>query len=243
MKNISSPYILKLYNFWENEASVFVLTELMTGGNLYSNLQRRGKFSENDARAIVLQIIRGVDVLHTAGVCHRNIKPENILCSAEENRVVLSDFGLSKFFGRGELMLSRTGTPGYVAPEIVGGGLCYDKAVDLWSVGVITYFLLCGYPPFQEPNMLDKTMRGQYSFPSPHWDMISDLAKSFIASLLQVSPNLRLTSSQALLHPWIQATEETAQMELDISGFVKNSLKASGVVPLTMSDYRFSKSV
>lgn len=113
--------------------------------------------------------------LHSVGVCHRDLKPENLLTS-EDGRIVVADFGLAKIFGRGELLMTHCGTPNYAAPEIIRGDHVYDKSVDMWSVGVITYVLLCGYFPFYDEDdaVLKKKIKlGDYSFPDIPWKQIS----------------------------------------------------------------------
>ena len=118
---------------------------------------------------------------------------------------MVSDFGLSKIFNDEEVMRTACGTPGYVAPEVLKRR-GYGREVDLWSLGVITYILLCGYPPFYDENnqnLYQQIMQGQYQFDSPHWDDISDQAKDFITKLLVVDPKKRYTTKQALEHEFI----------------------------------------
>ncbi len=111
------------------------------------------------------------------GIVHRDLKPENLLFSSKEAdaRIMISDFGLSRIFNDDEVMKTACGTPGYVAPEVLKRQ-GYGCEVDLWSIGVITYILLCGYPPFYDENnqeLFQQIMRGDYQFDSPHWDDIS----------------------------------------------------------------------
>ncbi|XP_038551934.1 calcium/calmodulin-dependent protein kinase type 1-like [Micropterus salmoides] len=127
---------------------------------------------------------------------------------------MVSDFGLSKTLEHG-VMSTACGTPGYVAPEVLAQKP-YSKAVDCWSIGVITYILLCGYPPFFEENdtrLFSKIMRADYAFHSPFWDNISESAKDFIRNMMEKNPSKRFLTEQALQHPWI--AENTAK-DLDI---------------------------
>uniref|UniRef100_H3C8Z3 Calcium/calmodulin-dependent protein kinase IGb n=1 Tax=Tetraodon nigroviridis TaxID=99883 RepID=H3C8Z3_TETNG len=117
---------------------------------------------------------------------------------------MISDFGLSKMVDK-DIMSTACGTPGYVAPEVLAQKP-YSKAVDCWSIGVITYILLCGYPPFYEESesrLFSKIMKAQYEFDSPFWDNISESAKDFIRNMMQKNASMRYTPEQALRHPWI----------------------------------------
>ena len=116
---------------------------------MFEKVSSQGHFSELEARKVLTQIARGIEYLHSKGICHRDIKPENILCTdePEDYRVVISDFGLSKFYGRGELMSTSCGTAHYAAPEIYMNRP-YDEACDMWSYGAVAYVLLTGSFPF-----------------------------------------------------------------------------------------------
>ncbi|XP_016097878.1 calcium/calmodulin-dependent protein kinase type 1G-like [Sinocyclocheilus grahami] len=138
--------------------------------------------------------------------CENSTSPENLLYySPDENsKIMISDFGLSKLEDNG-IMSTACGTPGYVAPEVLAQKP-YSKAVDCWSIGVITYILLCGYPPFYEETetrLFSKIMKAQYEFDSPFWDDISESAKDFIRNMMQKNPKMRYDTEQALRHPWI----------------------------------------
>lgn len=127
----------------------------------------------------------------------------------------ISDFGLARFI-QGELATTACGTPGYVAPEILEGK-GYGKEVDYWSVGVILYILLCGFPPFYEENnskLFEMIKTCNYDFPSPFWDDVSETAKNLIRSILVVDPAKRLTAEQILAHPWVYG-EDTPVAVLD----------------------------
>ena len=163
----------------------------------------------HSAASIVKQVVEGVSYLHENGVAHRDLKPENLLVGGEnEEEIKISDFGLSKAFGAGAAARLETscGTPDYVAPEVLRGEV-YDQSVDLWSVGVITYILLCGFPPFwgeSQGELFDKILAADYEFPSPEWDAVSADAKDFISKLLVKDNHARLTAPQCLKHEWLQ---------------------------------------
>jgi len=206
MKSLDHPNILKLFEVYVSDEEFFLVMELVEGRELFDKIVERGQYSEKDAANIVWQIVSGVNYLHQNGIAHRDLKPENLLCTeGEEHEVIkIADFGFAKNFGKENLMTS-VGSPGYVAPEI----LCsesYNESVDMWSVGVIIYILLCGYPPFYADTasaLYRRIMDAKYDFDDPSWDDVSESAKDLIRSLLVKDPTTRLTASQCLSHPWV----------------------------------------
>ena len=179
----------------------------VTGGELFDEIVGRGKYDEADASRIIHKILGAVVYLHDLGIAHRDLKPENILLSDRtiNAKIMISDFGLSKIFHEDEVMKTACGTPGYVAPEVLKRQ-GYGKEVDLWSLGVIAFILLCGYPPFYDKNNVELfrlIIAGKFSFEKPWWDKISESAKDFIKHLLLLNPSARSTAREALDHPWI----------------------------------------
>lgn len=163
--------------------------------------------------------------MHDQGVVHRDLKPENLLYynPDEDSKIMISDFGLSKMEDSG-IMATACGTPGYVAPEVLAQKP-YGKAVDVWSIGVISYILLCGYPPFydeNDANLFAQILKGEFEFDSPYWDDISDSAKDFIHKLMCVNVEERYSCKQALAHPWISGN---AASNKNIHGTVSEQLK------------------
>jgi len=207
MKKVNHENVLSLKEIYETENQLSLVMELVTGGELFFKIVERGSYSEKDASSIVRQIVNGVKYLHSLGIAHRDLKPENLLCSGEDNMVIkIADFGLSKIFAGGQQLVTSCGTPDYAAPEVLTGESSYEKSVDLWSVGVITYVLLCGFPPFfakTQPALFEKIIKAEYSFPDPEWTYISDIAKDFIRKLLVLDPKKRLTAEEALEHPFL----------------------------------------
>jgi calcium/calmodulin-dependent protein kinase I len=169
---------------------------------------------------VVGKILGAVQYLHAHGIAHRDLKPENLLLASRNGdlNVKISDFGLSKLFNENEVLKTACGTPGYVAPEVLRRQ-GYSAEVDMWSMGVITYIMLCGYPPFYDaknPELFKKIMSGRYNFDHPWWDSISDegifpptVAKDFVKRLLVVDIRKRYTAAQALQHPFL--TRNTPQ--------------------------------
>lgn len=177
----------------------------VTGGELFDRIVEKGSYTEKDASGLIRQVLAAVDYMHDQGVVHRDLKPENLLYYSphDDSKIMISDFGLSKMEDSG-IMATACGTPGYVAPEVLAQKP-YGKAVDVWSIGVISYILLCGYPPFydeNDANLFAQILRGEFEFDSPYWDEISDSAKDFIRHLMCVGVEQRYTCKQALAHPW-----------------------------------------
>eukprot|EP01099_Mayorella_cantabrigiensis_P002953 TRINITY_DN232_c0_g1_i1.p1 TRINITY_DN232_c0_g1~~TRINITY_DN232_c0_g1_i1.p1 ORF type:complete len:350 (-),score=94.23 TRINITY_DN232_c0_g1_i1:637-1686(-) len=209
MKKVDHPNVLKLYEVYEDKEEFFLVMELVIGKELFDKIVEKGQYSEKDASNIVRQIVSAVEYLHQNGIAHRDLKPENLLSAGDdENEVIkIADFGFSKQFGE-EKLVTSCGSPGYVAPEVLTSE-SYDKSVDMWSVGVIIYILLCGYPPFyadNAPALFKKIMDVKYDFEDPSWDDVSDAAKNLIRHLLVKDPSKRYTAKQCLTDPWVSGS-------------------------------------
>jgi len=218
MKKVNHPNVLSLKEIFETGKQITLVMELVNGGELFFKIVDRGCYSEKDASNIVRQIINGVKYLHSLGIAHRDLKPENLLCSGESDNmeIKIADFGLSKIFAGGQRLETSCGTPDYAAPEVLIGETAYDKSVDLWSVGVITYVLLCGYPPFfanSQPGLFDKIIKASYDFPPAEWDYISDTAKDFVRNLLVLVPEKRLTAEECLIHPFLEGDSGSSPLK------------------------------
>ncbi|NWU97040.1 KCC1G kinase, partial [Upupa epops] len=206
LKKIKHENIVTLEDIYESTTHFYLVMQLVSGGELFDRILERGVYTEKDASGVIHQVLTAVKYLHENGIVHRDLKPENLLyLTPEDNsKIMITDFGLSKMEQNG-IMSTACGTPGYVAPEVLAQKP-YSKAVDCWSIGVITYILLCGYPPFYEETeskLFEKIKEGYYEFESPFWDDISESAKDFIRHLLEKNPSTRFTCEEALRHPWI----------------------------------------
>lgn len=218
MKKVDHKNILRLKEIYEDGAKVYIVMELVEGSELFDRIVDKGYYSEKNAINIVSQILSAVSYLHEIGIAHRDLKPENLLCSgADETEIVkIADFGLSKIFNDEEELRTSCGTPGYVAPEVL---MCesYDKSVDMWGIGIITYILLAGYPPFYAETdvaLFEKIMNAEYEFEDDCWDDVSELAKDFIKHLLVKEPAQRYTAEEAIQHPWLASEASDKQLKI-----------------------------
>ncbi|XP_037956041.1 calcium/calmodulin-dependent protein kinase type 1 isoform X2 [Teleopsis dalmanni] len=225
LRKLTHPNIVQLLETYEDKSKVYLVMELVTGGELFDRIVEKGSYTEKDASHLIRQILEAVDYMHEQGVVHRDLKPENLLYYSpdDDSKIMISDFGLSKMEDSG-IMATACGTPGYVAPEVLAQKP-YGKAVDVWSIGVISYILLCGYPPFydeNDANLFAQILKGEFEFDSPYWDEISESAKHFIQNLMCVNVDKRFTCKQALGHPWISGNEASNK---NIHGTVSEQLK------------------
>jgi len=207
MKKLQHPNIIQLIEVIDTPETLYLVIEYAGGGELFDAIVNKGSYSETEAAKIVFQILQAIQYVHNHGIAHRDLKPENLLLSTEEKEdcIKIADFGLSKDFGQEQLQTS-CGTPDYVAPEVLLGEP-YDMSVDIWSIGVICYVLLCGFPPFygeSQKDLFENIMSGTFDFPSPEWDEVSEAAKEFIKKILVVSPEKRYTAAQCLNDPWLK---------------------------------------
>ncbi|KAI9238628.1 MAG: kinase-like domain-containing protein [Podila humilis] len=213
LSKVRHPNCVSLLELFETEDAVYLVTDLAAGGELFDQLLQKGSYTEGDAARLVYQILLGVAYLHDRDIVHRDLKPENLLFSdkTENARLMITDFGLSKVLTtQNDVLMTACGTPGYVAPEVLEQ-IGHGKPVDMWSVGVIAYTLLCGYTPFwgeDQPALFESIISGEYEYEEEYWSDISQLAKSFIDSLLVRSAEKRPTATQALNHPWFRAMLE-----------------------------------
>jgi len=188
---LDHPNVVKLYEIFDESSRMYLVLELMTGGELFDRIVEKEHYSEKEASDTIRPIVDAIRYCHSLGIIHRDLKPENLLYeTAEATSVIkITDFGLARFVSN-EMATTACGTPGYVAPEVLRGK-GYGKEVDFWSIGVILYVLLCGFPPFYEETnqeLFETIKKGKFDFPSPYWDDISDMAKDLINNLLVVDP-------------------------------------------------------
>eukprot|EP00800_Vazella_pourtalesii_P011551 TRINITY_DN2780_c0_g1_i1.p1 TRINITY_DN2780_c0_g1~~TRINITY_DN2780_c0_g1_i1.p1 ORF type:complete len:365 (-),score=13.98 TRINITY_DN2780_c0_g1_i1:218-1312(-) len=239
------PNIVKIFDVFENNfngvRSLVVVMENMQGGELFERIQQKQHFNEREASAMVRQICLAVAYIHRHDIAHRDLKPENLLFASrdDESLLKLTDFGFAKIC-KGLSLQTPCYTPYYVAPEVLGPDK-YDKSCDIWSIGVIMYILLCGYPPFysntSEPfsqGMKKRIKLGQYSFPENEWEMISCDAKDLVTKLLKVDVKERYTIEQVVAHPWIRKFNEVPQTPLATNKILKEEKQTWEMVQDTM---------
>lgn len=214
IKSMHHPCIIRVEDLFESSDALYIVLELVEGGELFDRVVGVGKFSERIGKLLFYQMLVAVKYLHDRGITHRDLKPENILLASddEETLIKVTDFGLSKFVGEQSLMKTLCGTPSYLAPEIIKsagiGG--YNKAVDCWSLGVILYIMLGGYPPFSneitEYSLEDQICNARFSFPKDYWKDVTSEATDLISKLLTVDADKRISTAEALNHPWMKDT-------------------------------------
>ncbi|KAF9303280.1 hypothetical protein BGZ74_004046 [Mortierella antarctica] len=218
--SVGHANILTLADYFETLNNLYLVTELAEGGELFDRICRKGNYYEHDAAHLVHTICSAVAYLHEEGIVHRDLKPENLLfkTAAEDSELLIADFGLSRIIDQDKFHLLTTtcGTPGYMAPEIFQKS-GHGKPVDMWALGVITYFLLCGYTPFDRQNSMDEMhaiLNAEYQFaPMEYWQGVGETAKSFVNGLLTVDPSRRMTAAEALQHPWLAQSALRRQQE------------------------------
>ncbi len=216
---------------FDSHDSVYIVMECMSGGELFDRIVEKEFYSEREARTAFWDCCRAVEYCHSRGVVHRDLKPENILYASTDADATLklADFGLADILTPETMLMATCGTPTYVAPEIIAlttsdgknGG--YDSKVDMWSLGVILYILICGFPPFnaEDDRQLFKLVKhAHYEFVEPYWDDASDDVMDLISKLLVVDPAKRLSAEEALKHPWLSS--DFPHKDIHLASGIKN---------------------
>jgi len=201
MKLLNHPNVMKLYDVYETSKNLFLISELVEGGELFDYIVKRRTISHEESRRIFREIIAGVDYLHSHGVCHRDLKPENIMLD-QDKHVKIVDLGMSAIMRKGELLATSCGSPHYASPQVVSGEHYDGKGADIWSCGVILFALMTSNLPFDDDNirnLLQKVRRGFFKIPS----FITGDIRDLISQMIVVDPRKRITMEGIKKHPWI----------------------------------------
>lgn len=209
LEELKHKHIIRLYDVFEEPQYYYLVTEKMMGGELFDRIVQKSYYNEKEARDVCAILFDAMKYCHDHKVAHRDLKPENLLLASEsdDSNIKIADFGFAKKVKEPNSLTTQCGTPGYVAPEILEGK-AYDTQADMWSLGVIVYILLGGYPPFIEQNQRElfrKIRKGQYEFHEEYWGQVSDDAKNLIRQLLTVNPSKRYDANGAMKNSWIGA--------------------------------------
>ncbi|XP_075807268.1 ribosomal protein S6 kinase alpha-2 isoform X1 [Microtus pennsylvanicus] len=217
------PNIITLKDVYDDGKYVYLVMELMRGGELLDRILRQRCFSEREASDVLCTIARTMDYLHSQGVVHRDLKPSNILYMDESGNpesIRICDFGFAKQLrAENGLLMTPCYTANFVAPEVLKRQ-GYDAACDVWSLGILLYTMLAGFTPFANgpddtpEEILARIGSGKYALSGGNWDSISDAAKDVVSKMLHVDPQQRLTAVQVLKHPWIVNREYLSQSQL-----------------------------
>lgn len=211
LRQVDHPNIIKFHESYVDYRYIHIVMELAEGGELFDKIVKSKRFSERQAAQYMSKILSAIKHLHEHEICHRDLKPENFLFSDDtpDAEIKLIDFGLSKRFGTNinpkVKMQTIVGTPYYVAPEVLKG--IYDEACDIWSLGIILYIFLCGYPPFEGDNnkeIFKNVLQQKLQFDPADWKNISEEAKNLIILMLDKNAKTRYTAQQCLEHPWFK---------------------------------------
>ena len=232
LKIAQHPNIIKLYDVFENENYIYIIMEYCSGGDLLSYFEHyEYELPEAKVCEIIHKLSMAIYYLHSYGIVHRDLKPENILMTdlTSNADIRLLDFGLSKIVGNDEKCTEPYGTLSFVAPEVLQGKP-YDKSVDLWSIGIITFLLLCGYMPFDDKHSEREIARQTIQDPVPYenkiWSKISPEAKTFVDGLLQKKPEKRYSIKEVLEHPWIKKMDKVPEKRSETQNSSKSQFSA-----------------
>ncbi|KAL7415961.1 kinase-like domain-containing protein [Mrakia frigida] len=250
LKRVSQghPNIVGLIDYFETKSNLYLVFDLCTGGELFDRICAKGNYYERDAAHLVFTVASAVKYLHDQGIVHRDLKPENLIFAnkTEDADLLIADFGLSRIIQEDtfKMLTTTCGTPGYMAPEIfkkTGHG----KPVDIWALGVITYFLLCGYTPFDRENQSEEMkaiINGDFKFePAEYWQGVSPTGRDFVTKCLTVDPAKRLTVEQALAHPWLSQEAKKTGAEVDLLPNVKDNIKSRRTLKGTVKGMIFAQ--
>lgn len=228
LKSLDHPAILKIFEVFEDSKRVYIVSELVTGGELFDQIIKKSQFSEGEAANVIQQVLEATQFCHSNNIVHRDLKPENLLLEEKDStNIKVIDFGTSQEFDPDSPMNQTFGTAYYIAPEVLKQK--YDEKCDIWSIGVIMYILLTGRPPFDgqsDNQIIKKVEKGKFPTRIPEYQSLSADAKDLITKLLDMSPAKRLSASEALQHEWFKTHEaNTSQLEEPIQNALSN-LKA-----------------
>ena len=202
LKEVDHPNFVKLFEIIESSDRIYLIMEYAAGGELFEHIVSRGRLPEPEACNFYIQIVNGIEYLHSKKIAHRDLKPENLLLD-KDKKIKIIDFGLSNRYTKNQTLVTACGSPCYAAPEMVSGKPYSGLGVDIWSSGVTLYAMLVGFLPFEDPNtgsLYKKIILGQYEEP----DHLSVRAKQALKAILHTDPNLRASIKDLRNLPWVR---------------------------------------
>ena len=207
ISGLDHPNIIKFYETYHDECFFHIVMELCKGKEVFDNICNHGYLRENKVQNIIFKVLLAIAHCHSRGITHRDLKPENILFESlkADAEIKLIDFGLSRKYSKDEKMHTILGTPYYVAPEVLKGN--YDEKCDIWSIGAMTYLMLCGDPPFtgdSNNEIFKKIVKGELKFNLYKWKNISEDAKDFVKLCLNKNAAQRPSATEAISHRWFK---------------------------------------
>ena len=216
--------VVQFYGVYEDIRNVHIVMELCEGGELYDSIIEAGHYSEKKAAKNLQTMLLVVKHMHELGVMHRDLKPENFLLSSKSTDAELkaTDFGLSAFFKDGDRFSEVIGSAYYIAPEVLLNN--YSNEIDIWSIGVIMYILLCGWPPFNgetEKEIFNNILKAPIDFVSDPWPSISEGAKDCVNKMLVRDPLKRATCVDILAHPWMNDSAPDTPLDNAVAKRIK----------------------
>ena len=241
--NSDHPNIIKIYEVFESQRSLYIVMEECKGGELFDriieHIESKKMYSEKDAAEMIRQVMSAVEYCHNNGICHRDLKPENLLYlnkgPEKDNPIRVIDFGLSQMISSEKKLKTKVGTAYYVSPEILQGN--YTEKCDIWSAGVILYIFLSGDPPFNGPSdsaIYGKIAQMKFNFPEKKWKNISNDAKDLISHMI-APENVRYSAKEVLAHPWFKNATDVPLSSLNFnSDFFIDYVKGSEIKKISL---------
>jgi len=226
---VDHPGIARLHDVYDTQNEMFLVMECCSGGELFDRLEERGQYTEQDAADSTLQMLLALNYLHKHRIVHRDIKLENFLYESRADNAALKliDFGFAKVWDPDTLMMARCGSIAYVSPDVLTG-MGYTSQCDVWSLGVVVFMLLSGYPPFHGSEI---SLRAKIKGSPPNfshksrWKNVAGHAQDFVCKLLEKDPSIRPTAQTALQHPWLITKKRTATADVKLNREVLSSLR------------------
>ena len=223
MRIVNHVNIVRLYEAYEDQLFLHLVMENCTGGNIFERISQNGPFSEENASNLMKQLLETVEYLHSNNIAHRDLKPENLMYESVDSELVkICDFGTSIISSENNQLYSLVGTPYYLAPEVVDRR--YSKSCDVWSLGIILYFVLIGLHPFRgrtTKTVFTKALQGYSSIDTTEFSHLSDQVKDLLKKMLCPNDRRRITSKQALDHPWFKSNSS----KTCVPNYVLNSVR------------------
>jgi calcium-dependent protein kinase len=228
LSSLDHPNIIKFYETYHDQYYFHIVMELCTGKEVFDRIIEEKNLNEHKVSVIIYKVLHAISYCHSAGITHRDLKPENILFETSEadSEIKLIDFGLSRKYDIKEKMHTILGTPYYVAPEVLQGN--YDNKCDVWSIGALTYIMLCGEPPFNgnsNNEIFNKIINNEISFKKEKWRNVSSNAKDFIKQCMNKNPFGRLSTTKAIEHPWFVSLHEIVHSSDNLDEEILNNLR------------------